>query len=127
MSPSSMTRCAARRVSIRRFIACKVPGRISGGAFRMARDDVLVERNGPVTTVIINRPEARNACRVDTVKALHDAFMAFEADDAAKAAVLTGQNGTFCAGADLKELASGAALRFCWAGEDKGVTRRLLK
>jgi hypothetical protein len=40
----------------------------------MARDDVLVERNGPVTTVIINRPEARNACRVETVKALHDAI-----------------------------------------------------
>jgi enoyl-CoA hydratase len=92
----------------------------------MARDEVLVERSGPVTTVIINRPEARNACRVETVKALHDAFMAFEADDGAKAAVLTGSNGTFCAGADLKELASGAALGFCWAGEDKGVTRRML-
>ena len=42
----------------------------------MARDEVLVERSGPVTTVIINRPEARNACLVSTVKALHDAFMA---------------------------------------------------
>lgn len=80
----------------------------------MARDEVLVERNGPVTTAIINRPEARNACRVATVKALHDAFMAFAAEDEAKAAVLTGQGGTFCAGADLKELASGAALGFCW-------------
>lgn len=92
----------------------------------MARDEVLVERSGPVTTVIINRPEARNACRVATVKALHDAFMAFEADETAKVAVLTGANGSFCAGADLKELASGEALGFCWAGEDKGVTRRLL-
>jgi enoyl-CoA hydratase len=61
----------------------------------MARDDVLVERNGPVTTVIINRLQARNAGRVATVKALHDAFMAFEADDEAKVAVLTGQGGTF--------------------------------
>jgi len=92
----------------------------------MARDEVLVERSGPVITVIINRPEARNACRVETVKALHDAFIAFEADETAKAAVLTGANGTFCAGADLKELASGAALGFCWAGEDKGVTHRML-
>jgi enoyl-CoA hydratase len=92
----------------------------------MARDEVLVERSGPVTTVIINRPEARNACRVATVKALHDAFMAFEADETAKVAVLTGANASFCAGADLKELASGEALGFCWAGEDKGVTRRLL-
>ena len=69
----------------------------------MTSNDVLVERNGPVTTVIINRPEARNACTVATVKALHDAFMAFEADDDAKVAVLTGQGDYFCAGADLKE------------------------
>ena len=48
----------------------------------MARDEVLVERSGPVTAVIINRPEARNACRVETVKALHDAFTAFEAAEA---------------------------------------------
>ena len=93
----------------------------------MTSNDVLVERNGPVTTVIINRPAARNACTVTTVKALHDAFMAFEADDEAKVAVLTGQGGTFCAGADLKELSSGAALGFCWAGDDKGVTQRMLK
>lgn len=92
----------------------------------MTSNDVLVERNGPVTTVIINRPAARNACTVATVKALHDAFMAFEADETAKVAVLTGQGSYFCAGADLKELASGAALGFCWAGEDKGVTRRML-
>ena len=92
----------------------------------MIRDEVLVERDGAVTTVIINRPEARNACRMATVKALHDAFMAFEADDEAKVAVLTGQGGTFCAGADLKELAAGSSLGFCWAGDDKGLTRRLL-
>jgi enoyl-CoA hydratase len=53
--------------------------------------------------------------------------MAFEADDEAKVAVLTGQGDYFCAGADLKELASGAALGFCWAGGDKGVTQRMLK
>ena len=88
--------------------------------------EVLVERNGPVTTIIINRPQARNACTVATVKALHDAFMAFEADPAARVAVLTGAGNAFCAGADLKEVASGAALGFCWAGEDKGVTRRML-
>lgn len=92
----------------------------------MTDEDVLVERNGPVTTVVINRPAARNACTVATVKALHDAFMAFEADEDAKVAVLTGQGGYFCAGADLKELASGAALGFCWAGDDKGVTQRTL-
>lgn len=92
----------------------------------MTSDPVVVERNGAVTTVIINRPEARNACTVGMVKALHDAFAAFEADPDARVAVLTGAGGSFCAGADLKELASGAAIGFCWAGEDKGVTRRML-
>jgi len=92
----------------------------------MPENDVLIDRNGPVTTVIINRPEARNACTVATVKALYDAFMDFEADKNAKVAVLTGQGDYFCAGADLKELASGKSIGFAWAGEDKGVTRRTL-
>ena len=92
----------------------------------MSEDAIRVEREGPVTTVIINRPRARNACTVAMVKALHDAFMAFEADADVRVAVLTGAGGSFCAGADLKELASGAALGFCWAGDDKGVTQRML-
>jgi len=92
----------------------------------MHKKDVLVDHIGPVTTVVINRPEARNACTVAMVKGLHDAFMNFEADENAKVAVLTGQGDWFCAGADLKELANGKALGFCWAGEDKGVTCRTL-
>ena len=92
----------------------------------MTGEEVVVERNGSVTTITINRPQARNACTVAMVKALHDAFMEFEADPNARVAVLTGAGGTFCAGADLKELAAGSALGFCWAGQDKGVTRRML-
>ena len=92
----------------------------------MNKNNVLVNHNGPVTTVVINRPEARNACTVAMVKALHDAFIDFETDENAKVAVLTGQGGCFCAGADLKEIANGSAIGFCWAGEDKGVTRRTL-
>ncbi|MBW1819921.1 MAG: enoyl-CoA hydratase/isomerase family protein, partial [Deltaproteobacteria bacterium] len=92
----------------------------------MLNNDVLTNHNGPVATIIINRPEARNACTVATVKALYDAFMDFEADKNAKVAVLTGQGDCFCAGADLKELASGKSIGFAWAGEDKGVTRRTL-
>jgi len=87
---------------------------------------VLVDRDGPVTTVTINRPHARNACDVETVQTLHDVFHEFEADPEARVAVLTGQGNAFCAGADLDELASGAAIGFCWAGEDRGVTRRQL-
>ena len=68
---------------------------------------VLTEKNGRVTTVVINRPEVRNAVDNETADALADAFRAFEADATAHAAVLTGAGGTFCAGADLKAVASG--------------------
>ena len=87
---------------------------------------VIVQRDGPVTSVAINRPEVRNACDMETVKTLHDVFAEFERDDEARVAVLSGQGGSFCAGADLAELASGASIGFCWAGKDKGVTRRRL-
>lgn len=87
---------------------------------------IEVNRDGPVTTIVINRPEARNACSVDMVRALHDAFMAFEADDEARVAVLTGTAAAFCAGADLKEINDGTAMGFCWAGTDQGATRRYL-
>jgi enoyl-CoA hydratase len=65
-------------------------------------DAVRVERTGPVTTVILNRPEARNAVNGPTAAALVAAFEEFDADDTASVAVLWGDNGTFCAGADLK-------------------------
>jgi len=65
-------------------------------------EPVRIERNGPVTTVIIDRPEARNAVNGPTAAALFTAFEEFDADDTASVAVLTGANGTFCAGADLK-------------------------
>ena len=63
---------------------------------------VHVERDGPVTTVVIDRPEARNAVDGPTATALAAAFRAFDADDSASVAVLYGEGGTFCAGADLK-------------------------
>ena len=63
---------------------------------------VRVERNGPVTTVIMNRPAARNAVNGPTAAALFAAFEEFDRDDSASVAVLWGDDGTFCAGADLK-------------------------
>jgi enoyl-CoA hydratase len=65
-------------------------------------DPVRIERNGPVTTVIINRPAARNAVNGPTAAALYAAFEEFDRDDTASVAVLWGDNETFCAGADLK-------------------------
>jgi enoyl-CoA hydratase len=72
-------------------------------------DAVIIERDGPVTILTINRPHARNAVDRDTAGELYDAFLAFDADDTQYAAVLTGSEGTFCAGADLKKVAEGAS------------------
>lgn len=66
---------------------------------------VRVERDGPVTIVAITRPQARNAVDRPTADALAQAFLAFEKDDHARVAVLCGEGGTFCAGADLKGVA----------------------
>jgi enoyl-CoA hydratase len=63
---------------------------------------VRIEKSGAVTTVIMNRPEARNAVNGPAAAALFEAFEAFDRDDSASVAVLWGDNGTFCAGADLK-------------------------
>lgn len=68
---------------------------------------VTVERDGPVTTVILSRPECRNAVDGPTALALAEAFRAFDADEEARVAVLYGDGGTFCAGADLKAVSGG--------------------
>ncbi|KUN23276.1 enoyl-CoA hydratase [Streptomyces antibioticus] len=65
---------------------------------------VRTERKGPVTTVVLSRPEARNAVDGPTAAELVAAFREFEADEGARVAVLWGEGGTFCAGADLKAL-----------------------
>ncbi|MEM7091425.1 MAG: crotonase/enoyl-CoA hydratase family protein [Actinomycetota bacterium] len=72
---------------------------------------VLVERDGPVMIVSINRPERRNAVDRATANLLYAAFLEFDADDSAAVAVLTGVDGVFCAGADLKAFASGGGNR----------------
>ncbi|UKD57199.1 crotonase/enoyl-CoA hydratase family protein [Amycolatopsis sp. FU40] len=71
---------------------------------------VLVEHDGPVAAIGINRPERRNAVDRATAEALADAFRDFDASDAA-VAVLYGVGGTFCAGADLKAVNEGRGNR----------------
>ena len=66
---------------------------------------VLIEREGPVTTILLNRPERRNAVDRATAGALREAFDSFEGDEEAHVAVLTGTGGHFCAGFDLKAFA----------------------
>ncbi len=65
---------------------------------------VRVTRDGPVTTVVLDRPQRRNAVDGPTAAALAEAFRAFDADPGAAVAVLHGAGGTFCAGADLKAI-----------------------
>ncbi|MCP9622839.1 crotonase/enoyl-CoA hydratase family protein [Nocardia otitidiscaviarum] len=88
---------------------------------------VRVERNGPVTTVILHRPEARNAVDGPTAAALADAFREFDADPTAAVAVLWGEGGTFCAGADLKALGTERSNRAAEDGDGPmGPTRMRL-
>ena len=88
---------------------------------------VRVERAGPVTTVVLDRPEARNAVDGPSATALAEAFRAFEADADARVAVLWGAGGTFCAGADLKSVGTERGLRVVPAGDGPmGPSRMLL-
>ncbi len=72
---------------------------------------VHVRTDGAVQVVTIDRPEVRNAVDGPTAMLLATAFREFEADDTLSVAVLTGANGTFCAGADLKGISDGRGNR----------------
>lgn len=88
---------------------------------------VTVRRDGPVTIIGIDRPNVRNAVDRPTAQALADAFRAFDADPDAAVAILHGEGGTFCAGADLKSLATGNGNRFEPDGDaPMGVSRMRL-
>ena len=88
---------------------------------------VRVERTGAVTTVILARPEVRNAVDRPTAEALAAAFRAFDADPDAAVAVLCGEGGHFCAGADLKAFADGRGNRLAADGDGPmGPTRMAL-
>jgi enoyl-CoA hydratase len=67
---------------------------------------VHIEHDGPVWTVVLDRPERRNAVDGPTANGLADAFRSFDSDDTAAVAVLWGAGGTFCAGADLHAMSN---------------------
>lgn len=88
---------------------------------------VEFDTDGAVAVVTLNRPEARNAVDGPTAKALAEAFRRFDTDEGLEAAVLTGAQGTFCAGADLKAVAAGRGNRARSQGDGPlGCTRMLL-
>ncbi|MEU6063985.1 MULTISPECIES: crotonase/enoyl-CoA hydratase family protein [Streptomyces] len=85
---------------------------------------VRLERKDHVTTVVLSRPEVRNAVDGPTAAELAAAFRAFEADDNARVAVLWGEGGTFCAGADLKAMGTDRGNRVAEDGDGPmGPTR----
>ncbi len=84
------------------------------------------ENDGPIAVVTIRRPERRNAVDSATATALADAFRRFEADAAARVAILTGAGGHFCAGADLKDPTLAGRVRDSGDGP-MGPTRMVLQ
>lgn len=87
---------------------------------------VLVERRGTVMLVIINRPERRNAVDAETAALLRTAFEAFDTDESARVAVLTGASGTFCAGYDLHSVTAAPPEHDVHGPGPMGPTRMLL-
>jgi enoyl-CoA hydratase len=88
---------------------------------------VRIERDGPVTTVLLSRAERRNAVDGATAAALTDAFREFDADAGAAVAILHGEGGVFCAGADLKAIGTDAGNRVTAHGDGPmGPTRMRL-
>lgn len=87
---------------------------------------VRTEKRGAVSTIILDRPAAKNAVDGPTARELAEAFRSFEADPNANVAVLCGE-GTFCAGADLKAIGSERGNRVEATGDGPmGPTRMLL-
>ncbi|MET7540640.1 crotonase/enoyl-CoA hydratase family protein [Streptomyces sp. NPDC005507] len=85
---------------------------------------VRVERRGHVTTVVLSRPEVRNAVDGPTAAELAAAFKEFDTDASARVAVLWGEGGTFCAGADLKAIGTERGNRVAEEGDGPmGPTR----
>jgi enoyl-CoA hydratase len=72
-----------------------------------AEPHLLVERDGHVVVVTMNRPERRNALSGEMLVRMNDAWDEIDSDPDVRVAILTGAAGTFCAGADLKAMAGG--------------------
>ena len=88
---------------------------------------IKMEKNYPIYTIIIDNPAFKNAVDGPTAKELADAFRDFENDKNALVAILMGSNGTFCSGANLKEIAAGEGNRINAKGDGPmGPTRMVL-
>jgi enoyl-CoA hydratase len=88
---------------------------------------IRLERDDAIATIVIDRPEARNAVDGPAARALAEAFREFEGDAALRVAVLWGAGGVFCAGADLKARGTERGLRLAADGDaPMGLSRLAL-
>ena len=86
----------------------KMPPGLSEAARRaMPSPAVIVEREGAVLVVTLNRPEKKNAVNCEVMCRLYDAWVELDRDEQLRVAILTGRGETFCAGMDLKAFANG--------------------
>ncbi|HYI60461.1 MAG TPA: crotonase/enoyl-CoA hydratase family protein [Acidimicrobiales bacterium] len=94
-----------------------------------ASPDLLVDVDGPVMTVTLNRPEARNAFSPDMLIRAADAWKQLDEDPALRVGILTGADGCFCSGMDLKALATGMSeeVQARWAEDPDMHWRALLR
>jgi enoyl-CoA hydratase len=88
---------------------------------------IRLKRDGAIAIITIDRPDARNALDLAATAALGEAALEIERDPEILACVLTGANGTFCAGADLSEMADKGAVYRPWAGTDGPLANRPAK
>jgi enoyl-CoA hydratase len=87
---------------------------------------IRIEKNYPIVTIIIDNPEVKNAVDGPTAKELADAFRDFERDDDALVAILSGANGSFCSGANLKAVADGRGNRIDKEGDGPMGSSRMI-
>ncbi len=88
----------------------------------------LVEQDGPVLIVTMNRPESRNALSTEMLQILGDTWDRVNADESVRAVILTGAGGYFCAGADLKAMSKKAPSESFESGDyDPTIIKPLLK
>ncbi len=88
---------------------------------------IKYETEDAISIITINRPEVKNAVNASTALELANAFRKFEEDENQSVAILTGADGTFCAGADLKGVATGNTNRVELSGDGPmGPSRMML-
>ena len=76
--------------------------------------DLIVERDGPILICTMNRPERRNAFSPEMLGQMYDAWVELSQDPELRVGIVTGADGNFSSGADLKAMAQGGGETQGW-------------